>query len=88
MNEDLDKIALEGQIKNTQTLIELDEEDIKNFTEDLTNHNVTEELYYNHIMETIREKKIHVGILYKKLEILTDETLSYKERMLRATWIY
>jgi hypothetical protein len=88
MNEDLDKIALEGQIKNTQTLIELDEEDIKNFTEDLANHNVTEELYYNHIMETIREKKIHVGILYKKLEILTDETLSYKERMLRATWIY
>jgi hypothetical protein len=88
MNEDLDKIALEGQIKNTQTLIELDEEDIKNFTADLANHNITEEPYYNHIMETIREKKIHVGILYQKLEILTDETLSYKERMLRATWIY
>ncbi len=88
MNEDLDKIALEGQIKNTQTLIELDEEDIKNFTEDLAKHNITEEPYYDHIMETIREKRIHVGILYQKLEILTDETLSYKERMLRATWIY
>jgi hypothetical protein len=87
MNEDLDKIALEGQIKNTQTLIELDEEDIKNFTADLANHNVTEEPYYNHIMETIREKKTHVGILYQKLVILKDETLSYKERMLRAAWI-
>ncbi|WP_410508245.1 hypothetical protein RSJ42_15950 [Methanosarcina hadiensis] len=87
MTEEMDKIALEGQIKNIQTLIELDEEDIKNFTEDLTNHNLTEEPYYNHIIETISEKRTHVGILYKKLEILTDETLSYEERMLRASWV-
>lgn len=87
MTEDMDKIALEGQIKNIQTLIELDEEDIKNFTEDLESHNATEEPYYNHIMETISEKKIHVEILYKKLEALKDETLSYEERMLRASWI-
>lgn len=87
MNEDSDKIALEGQIKNTQTLIELDEEDIKNFTEDLASHNITEGPYHNHLIETISEKRTHVGVLYKKLEILTDETLSYKERMLRATWV-
>lgn len=87
MTEDMDKIALEGQIKNTQILIELDEEDIKNFTEDLANYNMTEEPYYNYIMETISEKRIHVGKLYRKLEVLKDETLSYKERMLRASWI-
>lgn len=87
MTEDMDKIALEGQIKNIQTLIELDEEDIENFTEDLANHNITEEAHYNYIMETIGEKKIHLEILYKKLEILKDETLSYQERMLRASWI-
>ena len=87
MTEDMDKIALEGQIKNTQTLIELDEEDIKNFTEDLVSHNITEEAHYDYIMETIGEKKIHLGILYKKLEILKDETLSYQERMLCASWI-
>ncbi len=86
MNEVLDKIALEGQIKNTQTLIELDEEDIKNFTEDLASHNITEGPYYNHLIETISEKRTHVEVLYKKLKILKDETLSYKERMLRATW--
>ena len=84
MTEGLDKIALEGQIKNIQTLIEVDEEDIKNFKEDLKNHNINEEPYYNHIMEIIREKRIHVETLYHKLEILKDETLSYKERMLRA----
>jgi len=87
MNEELDKIALEGQIKNTQTLIELDEEDIKNFTEDLANHNITEGPYYDHLIDTIREKRIHVGKLYHKLEVLKDEDLSYKERMLRASWI-
>lgn len=87
MNEDLDKIALEGQIINTQTLIEIDEEDIKNFTEDLKSLNITEEPYYSHLIETIREKKIHVGILYQRLEVLKDENLSYKERMLRASWI-
>ena len=84
--EDLDKIALEGHIKNTQTLIELDEEDIKNFTEELATPNMTEEPY-NHIIETIREKRIHLGILHHKLEILKDESLPYKERMLRAAWI-
>jgi hypothetical protein len=84
MTEDMDKIALEGQIKNIQTLIELDEEDIKDYTEDLTNSNITEGLDYNQKMEIIREKRIHVGELYKKLEILKDETLSYNERMLRA----
>lgn len=84
MTEDMDKIALAGQIKNIQTLIELDEEDIKNFTEDLANHNLTEEPYYNHLIETISEKRIHVGILYKKLEILKNETLSYEERMIQA----
>ena len=87
MNEDLDKIALEGQIINTQTLIEIDEEDIKNFTEDLKSLNIPEEPYYSHLIETIREKKIHVGILYQRLEVLKDENLSYKERMLRASWI-
>lgn len=87
MNEDLDKIALEGQIKNTQTLIDLDEEDIKNFTEDLANHNIPEGPYYDHLIETISEKRIHSGKLYQKLEILKDETLSYRERMLRASWI-
>ncbi len=84
MTEDMDKIALEGQIKNIQTLIELDEEDIKNYTEDLANHNIIEEPDYDLKMEIVREKRIHVGELYKKLEILTDETLSYEERMLRA----
>lgn len=84
MPEDMDKIALEGQIKNIQTLIELDEEDIKDYSEDLTNHNITEGPHYNQTMEIIREKRIHVGELYKKLEILKDETLSYKERMLQA----
>lgn len=83
----MDKIALEGQIKNIQTLIELDEEDIKNFTEDMENYNLTEEPYYNYIIETINEKRIHVGILYKKLETLKDENLSYEERMLRASWV-
>jgi hypothetical protein len=87
MDEELDKIALEGQIKNTQTLIELDEEDIKNFTEDLANHKIPEGPCYNHVTETIREKRTHVGVLYKKLEVLKDENLSYKERMLRASWI-
>ncbi|WP_292372338.1 hypothetical protein [Methanosarcina sp. UBA411] len=84
MTEDMDKIALEGQIKNIQTLIELDEEDIEYYTEDLASHNITEGPHYNHIMEIIREKRIHVGELYNKLKILKDETLSYKERMLRA----
>lgn len=84
MTEEMDKIALEGQIKNIQTLIELDEEDIKDYTEDLVHRNITEGPYYNHIMEIIREKRIHLGALYKKLEILKDETLSYKERMLQA----
>jgi hypothetical protein len=55
--------------------------------EDLENHNIPEGPYYDHVIETIREKRIHVGILYKKLETLKDETLSYKERMLRASWI-
>lgn len=87
MTEEMDKIALEGQIKNIQTLIDLDEEDIKNYTEDLVNHNIIEGLHYNQTTEIIREKRIHVGELYKKLEILKDETLSYKERMLRALWI-
>jgi hypothetical protein len=87
MTEEMDKIALEGQIMNIQTLIELDEEDIKNYTGDLVNHNIIEGLHYNQTMEIIREKRIHVGELYKKLEILKDETLSYKERMLRALWI-
>jgi hypothetical protein len=84
MTEDMDKIALEGQIKNIQTLIELDEEDIKYYTEDLVNQNITEGSHYNETMEIIREKRIHVGVLYKKLEILKDETLSSKERMLRS----
>ena len=84
--EDLDKIALEGHIKNTQTLIELDEEDIQNFTEDLATPNMAEEPY-NYLIETIREKRIHLGILHHKLEILKDERLPYKERMLRAAWI-
>ncbi len=84
MTEDMDKIALEGQIKNIQTLIELDEEDIKEYTEDLANHNITEGSHYDQTMEIIREKRIHVGGLYKKLEILKDETLSYRERMLSA----
>jgi len=84
MTEEMDKIALEGQIKNIQTLIELDEKDIKDSTEDLANHNITEGPHYNQTMEIIREKRIHAGELYKKLEILKDETISYKERMLRA----
>jgi len=84
MTEEMDKIALEGQIKNIQTLIELDEKDIKDSTEDLANHNITEGPHYNQTMEIIREKRIHAGELYEKLEILKDETLSYKERMLRA----
>jgi hypothetical protein len=84
MTEDMDKIALEGQIKNIQTLIELDEEDIKYYTEDLANQNITDGPHYNETMEIIREIRIHVGGLYKKLEILKDETLSYKERMLRS----
>jgi hypothetical protein len=84
MTEDMDKIALEGQIKNTQTLIELDEEDIKNYTEDLENHNIIEGPDYNQTLENIREQRIHLEILYKKLEILKDETLPYKERMLQA----
>lgn len=87
MDEDLDKIALDGQIKNTQTLIELDEEDIKNFTEDLANYSIPEGPCYDHITETIAEKRIHAGKLYQKLEILKDETLPYKERMLRASWV-
>lgn len=84
MTEDMDKIALEGQIKNIQTLIELDEEDIKGYTEDLATNNITEGPLYNEAMEIISEKRTHVGGLYKKLEILKDETLSSKERMLRA----
>jgi hypothetical protein len=84
MTEDMDRIALEGQIKNIQTLIELDEEDIKGYTEDLAAQNITEGPLYNETMEIIREKKIHLEELYKKLEILKDETLSYKERMLRS----
>jgi hypothetical protein len=84
MTEDMDKIALEGQIKNIQTLIELDEEDIKGYTEDLAAQNLTEGPYYNETMEIIREKKIHVEGLYKKLEILKDETLSSQERMIRS----
>lgn len=80
----MDRIALEGQIKNIQTLIELDEEDIKGYTEDLAAQNITEGPLYNETMEIIREKKIHLEELYKKLEILKDETLSYKERMLRS----
>ncbi|BAW29316.1 conserved hypothetical protein [Methanosarcina thermophila] len=84
MTEDMDRIALEGQIKNIQTLIELDEEDIKGYTEDLATQNITEGPLYNETMEIIREKKIHLEELYKKLEILKDETLSYKERMLRS----
>ena len=84
MTEEMDKIALEGQIKNIQTLIELDENDIKDYTEDLANHNITEGHHYNQTMEIIREKRMHAGELYKKLEILKDETLSYKERMLCA----
>ncbi len=71
MTEDMDKIALEGQIKNIQTLIELDEEDIKDYTEYLANHNIIEGPHYNEKMESIREKRIHVGGLYKKLEIFT-----------------
>ena len=54
MTEEMDKIALEGQIKNIQTLIDLDEEDIKNYTEDLVNHNIIEGLHYNQTMEIIR----------------------------------
>lgn len=84
MTEDMDRIALEGQIKNIQTLIELDEEDIKGYTEDLAAQNITEGPLYNETMEIIREKKIHLGELYKKLEILKDETLSSKERILRS----
>ena len=84
MTEDMDKIALEGQIKNIQTLIELDEEDIKNYTEDLANCNITEGPDYNQTLENIQEKRIHVENLYKKLKILKDETLSYNERMLQA----
>ncbi|RXA20117.1 hypothetical protein EQO05_05870 [Methanosarcina sp. MSH10X1] len=84
MTEDMDKIALEGQIKNIQTLIELDEEDIKGYTEDLATQNITEGPYYDETMEIIREKKIHVDGLYKKLEILKDETLSSQERMIRS----
>lgn len=84
MTEDMDRIALEGQIKNIQTLIELDEEDIKGYTEDLAAQNITEGPLYNETMEIIREKKIHLEELYKKLEILKDETLSSKERILRS----
>ncbi|AKB14255.1 MAG TPA: hypothetical protein PLY82_09700 [Methanosarcina thermophila] len=84
MTEDMDRIALEGQIKNIQTLIELDEEDIKGYTEDLATQNITEGPHYDETMEIIREKKIHLGELYKKLEILKDETLSSKERILRS----
>jgi len=57
MTEDMDRIALEGQIKNIQTLIELDEEDIKGYTEDLATQNITEGPFYNETMEIIREKK-------------------------------
>ena len=57
MTEDMDRIALEGQIKNIQTLIELDEEDIKGYTEDLATQNITEGPLYNETMEIIREKK-------------------------------
>lgn len=35
MTENMDKIALKGRIKNTQTLIELDKEDVKDYTENL-----------------------------------------------------
>lgn len=83
----MDKIALEGQIKNIQTLIEVDEEDIKEYKEykeDLKNRNINEGPYYDHMMEIIREKRIHLDTLYNKLEILKDESLSCKERMLQA----
>lgn len=84
MTAGMDEIALEGQIKNIQTLIEVDEEDIKEYKEDLKNRNINEGPYYDHIMEIIREKRIHLEILYNKLEILKDESLSCKERMLQA----
>lgn len=84
MAEDMNKISLEGQIINIQTLIELDEEDIKAHKEDLVNRNITEGPYYDHTMEIISEKRIHLEILYNKLKILKDESLSYEERMLEA----
>lgn len=57
MTEDMDKIALNGQIKNIQTLIELDEDDIREYTEDLVIRNITEGTYYDHIMEIIKRKE-------------------------------